>query len=385
MRNPRWLVLALLFLGLLACKKEEGASRLPEGRTFSARIYTAVPRKAVLYREFPGTVESRQRARLSSKVAGFVREIPVREGDRVARGALLVRLDDRDIRARMRALSESTEALRRELAALSARLRFARAEYERYRRLFKNQAATAEEFEAKRAEYEALSAQRSAIESRIREVEARLNEVRTLLSYTEIRAPFSGRVVRKLVDAGTYVMPGQALVVMESEEAGRRVVCHPGEELYGRIRPGTRVFARIPSAQKSLALSVSEVVPEVDPSTRTFTVKMDLPRRTHLPSGTYARVFLPAGERTLLAVPAASVVDRGGFRAVFVVEEDRRVQLRVVRVGKRYFLSGGEILPVCLAERCEELLEVLSGLAPGEKVVLNPPSGLRSGDRVREE
>ncbi len=386
MKNPRWLfLLACVLLILPACKGgEEHPKSSSAGRVVRTRLYVASPVEVLLFRELPATVEARQRAVLSSKVSGFVTEVRVKEGDRIRAGEVLLRVDDRDLRARIRALSSAVQALRRELVAISAREAYARAEFQRFRKLFAAQAATAEEYEARKSEYQALAAQREALEARIRETQARLSEVRTLLRYTVLRAPFSGDVVRKYVDPGTFVGPGQPLLEVENQEAGYRLVCHPGEALFGRIHSGMKAWVFIPGRDLRLTLRVSQVVRDVDPQTRTFTVKFDLPKEVRLPSGTYGRVFLPVGREKTLLVPREALVDRGGFKALFVVNPQGLVYLRVVRIGKTYWRLGKQWVPVCEGPKCRGYVEVLSGLEPGERVVAHPPLGLKEGDRVEE-
>ncbi|QJA06445.1 efflux RND transporter periplasmic adaptor subunit [Thermosulfurimonas marina] len=383
MKNLKGFLALVLLLVIGACGKEAPERKTPgAGRTVKAQTLTLKEERVALYRELPGTVEARERARLSSKVGGFVREVRVAEGDRVRKGEVLLRLDDQEIRERIRALSEAHRALSHELSAVSARLRFAEAEYRRFAKLYKEEAATAEEFEAKKSEYEALSAQKEALAARMKEIEARLNQVRSLLPYTVLRAPFSGRVVRKWVDEGTFVRPGEPLLEVESRKAGKRLVFQVEEEFFERVAPGLEIWATFPAAGRSLKLKVTEVVPAVSPESRTFTVKADLPPDFPLPSGSYAQVFFPIGERKGLFVPRAALVDRGGFRALFVVEKDGRVSLRVVRLGKTFFRHEGKLLPACPGVECEAVVEVLSGVSAGERVVVHPPLGLREGDRI---
>ncbi len=379
--KPRWLWCCLILLLVAACgHKEEPSSSKEKGRTVKVSLHTLSPAKVHLFRELPGTVEARVRARLSSKVSGFVREVRVEEGDRVRKGELLVRIEDREIQERVKALQAAIRALQNELAEVDARLAFARAEFERYRRLFKEEAVTAEEFEAKRSEFRALSARKKAVVARLQELRARLAGVRSLLPYTRIRAPFEGRVVHKRVQEGTFVAPGVTLLEIESLSAGKRLVFHPPEELLSRVKVGQEIQAYFPSLGKGFPLRISEVVPDVEPGSRTFTVRADLPE--DLPSGLFARVFLPVGEVIKLLVPESAVVDRGGFQGVFVADEKGRLHFRVVRLGKTYYRHKEGYTPVCPEGRCESFREVLSGLRSGERVVLAPPEGLREGDRV---
>src|SRR5690606_19791710 len=118
-------------------------------------------------------------------------------------------------------------------------------------------------------------------------------------------------------------------------------------------------------------VKIVESSPAADPVSRTRLVKLDLPPGSTTPeggiarSGQFARVQWPLSEVEMLTVPAAAVSLYGQMERVFVVQ-DGRAQLRIIR-------SGME---------ADGALQVLSGLEPGETVVLNPPASLRSAQQV---
>jgi len=382
MKIYKWLVPLVILVFLSGCGHRKAETEGPQGRSLKAELYTTSRLKTSLFRQFPGTVEARVRAKLSSKVAGFLKEVRVEEGDRIKKGDLLVRIDDRNIRERIKALKAGILAAQKELAEVSARLDFARSDFERYRKLFKEEAVTAQEFEAKRSAYRALLARREALSARIKELRARLSEAQSLLPYTTIRAPFEGRVVHKWVDAGSYVNPGEPLLEIEDIHSGKRVVFHPEETLFPMLKPGLKIFVRFPTGGKALEVPITEVVPKVDPQTRTFTVKADLPKNLGAVSGNYVEIWVPTGQASKILVPKTALVDRGGFYGVFVADQKGILHFRVVRLGKTFYREGEAFLPVCLQGPCESYIEVLSGLQGGEKVVLNPPEGIREGDRI---
>ena len=113
---------------------------------------------------------------------------------------------------------------------------------------------------------------------------------------------------------------------------------------------------------------VAEIVGAVDSSTRRRTVRVDLPAGENPPVGSFARLLLPGSAQPRLVVPARAVRERGGLELVWAVTPEGLVDLRYVRTGASH--EGG-------------LVEVRSGLAAGERVVLDPPSDLEAGTRVR--
>jgi multidrug efflux pump subunit AcrA (membrane-fusion protein) len=109
-----------------------------------------------------------------------------------------------------------------------------------------------------------------------------------------------------------------------------------------------------------------EIVPAADPQSRTFTIKIELPAQPLLRSGVYGKASFSRGERQVLLVPAAAVLERGQLTGVFVVGQDGRAEFRLVKTGKRY----------------GEKLEILSGLSTGERIVIKGAERIHEGGRV---
>ena len=286
----------------------------------------------------PGVVEARQRASLSARTQASVAELPYREGEAVAAGAVVARLDD--------------TALRAALAAAEASLKMAETDLLRAERLRQKGAATPREHEEAAARAEGARAQREA--------------AREALSYAVLRAPFAGRIAARPAHVGDVVSPGMVVVEIEGE-GGLEVRATVDAEHTALLRPGTAVKTVVDGQPEPLVATVRTVSPAGDPTTHRFEVKADLPRAAGLRSGLFARLALPAAPGSLqLTVPAAAVFARGGLTGVFVVQGGR-AQLRFVAVGAR---DG-------------QTLEVRAGLAEGEKVALEP-EGLTDGAAVVE-
>jgi hypothetical protein len=132
------------------------------------------------------------------------------------------------------------------------------------------------------------------------------------------------------------------------------------------IRVGQPVSVTLDGVDRAFDAHVSEIVPAVDAASRAYTVKIDLPGLPSLRSGLFGRAEFQLGSQLLLAVPAAAVIERGQLQSVFVAE-DGIARTRLITTG----------------EKAKDRIEVLSGLAPGEKVVLPIPPGLSDGAAVR--
>ena len=202
--------------------------------------------------------------------------------------------------------------------------------------------------------------------AKIAQAKAQAEAARTMLSYTRVTAPFSGIVTEKKVDAGSMALPGVPIVSME--ETGRyRIEAAVPETYLGTLKAGFPVRVVLDAVPgKEIAGTISEVVPLVDPASRTFTAKVDLPAGLALRTGMFGRVLFPTGEEAVVAVPQRAVSRVGGYEGLYLVTGDNVVRLVVVKTGKTV---GDEV-------------EILSGIEPGARVAVSPLERLTDGARV---
>ncbi len=382
-RRWRWgivagLVVLLLVLGGCGSKEERPVKRVK----VKAQTVKVVAYEIPMVREFPGRVEAKGELTLASKVAGYVKRVTVEEGQKVEKGQLLLTLDDRDIRARIKALNNAARALERQKGATASRLAYARANFRRYSQLLKEEAVTREEFDRVRSQYQALVEEERALEYRIRETQAQAQALAQTLRYTVIKAPYKGVVTSRMVDPGTYVSPGTPLLRLVSTGSGYWFVAQVDEAYLARLKPGEEVYLFIKPLGKSYRVRVDRVVPRVDPRTGGFKVKVDV---SSLPvnSGMFGRLYLVVGRGSRVIIPWKAVVKRGNLRAVYTVDDKGVVHLRIIRTGRSYKRVQGEWMPVepsSLETGKGNLgVEVLGGLDPGETLVVSHLDVMREG------
>jgi RND family efflux transporter MFP subunit len=208
---------------------------------------------------------------------------------------------------------------------------------------------------------------RRQIEERRRQVEAEIAAARVALDYATLTAPFAALVTERKADPGSLTTPGAPLLTLE-REGNSRLEASIDESRLGVVRVGKNVAVNIDGLNRTVSGGVAEVVPSVDPATRTFTVKIDLPALPGMRSGMFGRAAFAAGKRKALLVPESAVLERGQIRSVFVVEGDT-ARLRFVTLG----------------EERDGQREVLSGLKAGERIILAPAPLLADGGRVAIE
>lgn len=299
----------------------------------------------------PARVKASEEATLTARVPGRVSDFPVREGQRVAEGTLLVRFDAPEARRALDAARADEQAAR--VAAT-----FAARQHARMESLFTAGVVA--------------QAEREAAEAGDRGAAARLAQAASAResaeSAFEVRAPFAGVLVRRHVDAGADVQPGAALVDLRSP-GGAEVVASVPEAASNQLA-SARVWVQAGEGpwREARLLRADGML---DPATRSRTAHFAPRDRTGLEPGAFARVRLELGEpasaaagEAPIAVPLASIVRRGELTGVYVIENGR-AWLRWLRLGR----AQGE------------QVEVLSGLVRGERIVARP-AGLQDGASV---
>lgn len=303
------------------------AEPLPE---VTVRTGTVEARPHLRTQGLPGTVHPSDIAIIAAKLMATIETVDVVIGEEVQEGELLISLDAGEIIAQV----EQAEAA---LAQLERNL-------ERERALLAQNATTAEAVRT--------------LEDEIRQARARLSEARTMESYTRIRAPFDGTITAKEVRRGDLASPGAHLLTLEG--LGNLEVHVQVPDSLMALSTGEEVA--IETEGKEHTGKLAEWSPAADPSSRTRLAKLTLPEASPLRSGQYVKVFWPAEETESLWMPASALSPMGQLQRVFTVEEGH-LQMQLVRTGPT---RDGE-------------MQVLSGLRPGDTVVLDPAPGLRDG------
>jgi RND family efflux transporter MFP subunit len=285
-----------------------------------------------------GTVESRIQTAVAARVMAAVTEVAVDVGDPLEPGTFLVGLDDRDLQAR-------ADAARAALSGAEARLKLATQARDRVARLVESNAATPAQLEAAQADFDAAQA-------RVRAASEGVTEAEVALDDTRIVSPMKGVVVERLVDPGDLASPGRPLLQLHAPE-DLRLEANVPQRLAMRLRVGDAVRVRIPSVPGDIETTIEEIVPLVDPRTRTAVVKADLPVREGIRPGVAGELRFPLDEQTVTAVPREAVRPDG---TVLLLREDGSLRVQTVRTGRL----------------CEDgvRVEILSGLAEGDTILI---------------
>lgn len=339
-----------------------GAGTVVSGVTVSEVAVTPLEESA----ELAGTVRARTSASVSARVAGTISLMRVREGDRVKKGELLARIDARENQASAAVAAAGIDEAGRALDEAVARKKLADTTFERYQRLFAEQAVTRQEFDIRQTEKEVAAQGVARAEARLRQARELSRGAGAVADYTRIISPISGVIIARHADLGSSVFPSQPVFTVEDEGSYLLELSLP-ETLQARVRPGLPVRVSIDALPGSFSLPVGEVVPAADPASRTFIAKVPLTMKG-LRSGMFGRGTVPLGRgASAVMVDKAALVERGALAAVWVVDGGGVARMRLVKVGKT------------VADR----VEILAGLSAGEGVVTSGVEKVSEGARVK--
>jgi RND family efflux transporter MFP subunit len=338
---------------LLACGRNGEESAIPGSRP-PMRVTVAQPQQRDIDYVLTalGSVESIQRPTLSAETAGQVMTLEVDEGDAVAAGSLLLALDDS-----LHSIESDKAAA--ELFRAEVLLDNQGKEVERLQRLAQTQSVSRDQLEDEQAQLQMLKAQRDVARGLSRQA---LHHQ----SKTRIVAPQDGRISRRHVSIGDYVVQGQPLFDLVSVEILQARLAFPEHEA-GRIETGQEVWLTSPAAPETVAIGeVTQVNPLIDMRNRAIEVivRFENPGGWHPGASVDATVVIRQviGALTL---PAHSIVQRERGRVAYVVEGDHVAQ-RLVELGWRE----------------EDWVEVTRGLQADNEVVVEGAALLTDGSRV---
>jgi len=302
----------------------------------------------------PGTLQGFQQAPIAARSSGYVQRWTKDIGSQVTRGEVLAVIESPEVDQQL----SQAEAARQQAAASLA---LAKSTVERWEALRKKDVVSQQELDERRSGATQAVANLAAADANV----ARL---RQLQGFTRVLAPFDGVITRRNVEVGDLVdSSGKALFVLTQMDPLRIYVNVP--QSYAQlVRAGQKVVVTQAELRgRAFNGEVARTAGAIDPATRTMQVEINLPNRdgTLLP-GAYVQVDLPLAGAKTLVVPTNVLLFRGEGTRVALVDAASRVRLK----------------PVTLGRNLGESIEVLGGIADGDRLVVNPSDSLAEGDSV---
>lgn len=398
MKTKIALITASLALAIFtaSCSKEKAPNAESPAAEIKNVTIVKVSRSSIEdFYEATGTVNAKTTTQVSANIMGRIVSFPAAEGDTVSRGQVLVEIDNSESKAQLaRAQAGLKEAqaslveVARSVDSANAGVRTAEANkqlaektFARYKELYERRSASAQEFdeaqsrlsaatselERARANVQTILSKNKQINARIEQAKAEIANTQVYAGYSRIVSPVSGIVVKKFAEAGATAAPGTPLLSIE-DSSQYRLEAAVEESRSRSIRVGGRASVRIDAlGEGEFMASIAEILPTSDATSRSYTVKIDLPANPALRTGLYGLARFPVAQKEATTVPQTAIVQRGQLTGVYVVGGDGKLQFRIVTTGKT----------------SEGMTEILSGVSEGDEIANSEIEKLSDGTKVR--
>ena len=355
------LVLLVLGAGRTVMSRISNNKVLEADMTEQSRMYvkTAFPKSGAAGQTLalPGTLQGYVQSPIAARASGYLRRWHKDIGSRVAKGELLAEIDSPEIDQQ---LSQAIAA--RDQAAAS--LNLANSTMERWEALRKKDAVSQQELEERRS----ASAQARA---NLAAADANVERLRQLQGFKRVVAPFSGVITKRNVDVGDLIDAGggagRTMFVL-SQTDPLRVYVNVPQTYAQQVKTGQKVtVTQSELLGQTFEGEVARTAAAIDTASRTMQVEVTLANKNDaLMPGAYVQVQLPLQVSQTLTVPTNALMIRGEGMRVAVVDPEKRIRLRTIKLGRNY----------------GERVEVLEGVTTSDEIVLNPQDSLTDGDQV---
>jgi RND family efflux transporter MFP subunit len=321
----------------------------------------------------PGQSAAWHASTIYARVNGYVAKWFVDIGDRVKAGEMLALIETPDLDAQLAAARAQRQAGQAQVLVRQAETRLSLTTYERWRDSPKG-VVSEQEREEKKADYESAVARLKSAEADVALDEARVNQYTALAAFKRVTAPYDGVITTRDIDIGNLVTAGSTsattpLYVMTQNDPIRIFVDAPQSAADDLLNSNAPV--RVESSggvAREYAGKVARTSETINPQARTLRVEVDIanPKGEFVP-GMYVKVGFALPSRGLVQVPAAALLFRATGPEVARVDSDGHISFRAVTIGR----DDGRVV------------ELASGVAPGERLALNPSSQISEGQLVR--
>ena len=369
-------VIVLVLAGILFAK----GVFTPAVEIEPANVTQIYPSQTFTLLNASGYVVAQRKAAVASKVTGRLISLMVEEGNRVKKGEVIARLENDDVLAARSQAEANLNTARYNLEQVKAELTDATVSLERNKSLMEKGFVSKAEYDASEARYRKASAAVSAAGAEAKAGNAALQSANVAVEYTLIRAPFDAVVLTKNADIGDIVTPigaaadAKAAVVSIADMDSLLVEVDVSESNLYMVKTGQPSEIQLDALPDSrFRGSVHMIVPTADRTKATILVKVrfiDKDSRI-LPEMSAKVAFLSREikddeQKPRTAFNPAAVIDRKGKTSVFLIKENRVIET-----------------PVTLGEKLGDMVEVLSGVKAGDRIVLKPLDKVKNGSRIK--
>jgi RND family efflux transporter MFP subunit len=338
------------------------------GRTpMTVDMASATRQEVVDYITVVGNLIAAATVDIVPRIAGRLDSVNVKLGDRVSKGQTIAKIEDREIREQINQAQATLEVNKANATQRESEVQVQQNALDRTRNSYERGLTAKQLLEDAESRFNAAVSQLNVAKAQFSQTQSRIDELRITLGNTTVMSPIDGFVSRRNLDPGGFA--GAATVILTVVDLHTvRMVGNLVEKGFKKVTSGVAAIVQVDTFPgEDFSGRVSRVAPVFDPATRTAQMEIEVPNPGfRLKPGMYARVRLTVERRPdALTVPRNAVVDLEGKRGVFLVE-DQIAKFHEVQTG----LSDGE------------RIEILDGLAEGQRVITTGALALRDGDRV---
>jgi membrane fusion protein, multidrug efflux system len=324
--------------------------------------------KVAAYLTVVGNLIGEQTIDIAPRTGGRLLDVNVKLGDRVRRGQVLAKVEDREIVEQVRQAEASQEVSKATIRQREADLNVARVNFDRSKNLFERQLLAKQALDDAESRYLAALAQVDLSKAQLTQNDARLQELRINLQNTQVSSPVDGFVGKRTVDPGAMVNTNTAILSVV-DISRLRLVANVVEKDLRLVSAGDVAVVEVDAYPgEKFNGKIARVSPVLDPATRTAAMEVEIPNSDYkLKPGMYARVNLTIEEHeSALVIPKTAVIDYQSQRGVWVPNQDERAKF----------------VPLKLGIENSEQIEVLGGLEEGAKFVNNGAGAVRNNDQL---
>jgi RND family efflux transporter MFP subunit len=378
-RKLGYMVGAIFFILLMGFLYVKGVLT-PAVEVEAASVTQLYPSQTFTLLNASGYVVAQRKAAVASKVTGRLVSLSVEEGSKVKAGQVIARFENDDVKAARDQSEANLNAARHNLEQAKAELNDAAISFNRNKDLVSQGFISKAEHDTSEARYKKAVAAAAADEAAIKASVAALQSANVALEYTLIRAPFDAVVLTKNADIGDIVTPigaaanAKAAVVTIADMDSLLVEADVSESNLQQVKIGQPCEIQLDALPDSrFRGTVHMIVPTADRTKATVMIKVrfvDQDRRI-LPEMSAKVAFLSREVRSdeqkpRTALNPDAIRDRNGKKTVFLIKENRVMET-----------------PVTLGKKFGDMVEVLSGVKAGDRVVLKPLNKMREGLRIK--
>ncbi|HTH24384.1 MAG TPA: efflux RND transporter periplasmic adaptor subunit [Vicinamibacterales bacterium] len=315
-----------------------------------------------------GNLIGEQTVDIAPRTGGRLLDVNVKLGDRVRRGQVLAKVEDREIVEQVRQAEASQEVSKATIRQREADLKVAELNFERSKNLYQRQLLAKQALDDAESRYMAAVAQFDLSKAQLMQNDSRLQELRINLQNTQVVSPVDGFVGKRSVDPGAMVNTNTAIASVV-DISKMRLVANVVEKDLRMVSAGDAAVVEVDAYPgEKFNGKIARVSPVLDPSTRTAAMEVEIPNGDYrLKPGMYARINLTIEEHDkALVMPKTAIVDYQNQRGVWVPNESERAMF----------------VPLKLGIENSEQIEVVGGMEEGARFVNVGAAAVRNNDQL---